>query len=198
MRYHSCHDRNCKNRSQPHPCHYSGCLGHRIEFRGRAAEPAALPPAERRTLELWRKCVSEIPSTFGRLAYLAGLRNRETGRYRDPSLQLVLGEEKVDRALRETHHQVFAEWLAFSLKSQSADLNVFLSGVEGHRRQILAACAAQAPHDWLIPEGVAEHERRLYLADLEALLGLLYAEYGLSARPEPEPDLPLPEMIPET
>jgi hypothetical protein len=151
---------------------------------------------KRRAVEIWRKRVSEIPSTFGRLAYLASLRSRETGRYNDYGLGRVLAEEEVDRELREAHQQVFADWLAFDLKSQSADLDLFLSSVEGHRRQILAACAAQAPHDWLVPEAAADHERQLYLADLGALLELLYAEYGIRAGAEPEPSFGLIRIVP--
>ncbi len=145
-----------------------------------------------RAFELWRQHVAEIPSTFGRLAFLAGLKNRETGRYTHYLLKSSLGESETDAVIRRTHLQVFAEWLSFNLQRQKADLNVFLAGVEGHRRQILAACAVLAPHVWCIPDGAAEHERQLYLADLTAILEPLYAEYGLTATVDMESQSPAP------
>ncbi len=138
-----------------------------------------------RVLEAWQQHVSEIPSTFGRLAFLAGLKNRETGRYTHYLLKSAFGEEETDRIIRRTHLQVFAEWLSYNLARQQNDLNLFLSSVEGHRRQIVAACAVLAPHVWCIPDGAAEHEKQLYLADLAAILEPLYAQYGLTASSRP-------------
>jgi hypothetical protein len=142
--------------------------------------------ANLRALDLWRQQVADIPSSFGRLAFLAGLKNAETGRYTHFQLTPVFGEDEADRIIRQCHLDEFAEWLSFNLEAQQADLNRFLSGVEGHRRQILAACAVLAPHVWCIPDGAAEHERRLYLADLEAILEPLYAQYGLTATERPK------------
>lgn len=139
------------------------------------------PSAHERASEVWRQQISEIPSTFGRLAFLAGLKNSETGRYTHYQLTPSFGHDVTDQVIRRSHCETFSEWLSFNLERQQADLNLFLSGVEGHRRQILAACAVLAPHVWCIPDGVAEHERRLYLADLEAILEPLYSEYGLTA-----------------
>jgi hypothetical protein len=134
-----------------------------------------------RVVETWQQHVSEIPSTFGRLAFLAGLRHRETRIYTHFLLRSVLGEVDTDRVIRGTHRQTFAEWLSYPLAQQQADLNLFLAGVEGHRRQIMAACAVLAPHVWCIPDGIAEHERQLYLADLAAILEPIYIQYGLTA-----------------
>jgi len=136
-----------------------------------------------RVLDAWQQHVSEIPSTFGRLAFLAGLKNRDTGKYTHYLIKEVFDEGGTDRVIRRTHLQVFAEWLTYTLAQQQADLNIFLSGVDGHRRQILAACAVLAPHVWCIPDGAAEHERRLYLADLAAILEPLYIQYGLLPSP---------------
>src|SRR5512139_2305880 len=96
-------------------------------------------------LEGWYQHVERIPSTFGRLAFLAGLKNCESGRYTHYRLKSVLDDQETDRIIRTAHLRVFAEWLSYTLAQQQTDLNVFLAGVEGHRRQILAACAVLAP-----------------------------------------------------
>ena len=137
----------------------------------------------------WKEQVSEIRSTFGRLAFLAGLKNAETGCYTHYHLAPALGDRETDALIRACHLETFAEWLTFNLERQKADLDLFLASVAGHRRQILAACAVLAPHVWCIPEGAAEHERRLYLADLEAILEPLYTQYNLAAGQSSEPGL---------
>jgi hypothetical protein len=131
-------------------------------------------------LQLWKQQVCNIPSVFGRLAFLAGLKNPETGRYTNFYLSAQLGTVEADKVIRTSHLEVFFEWLSFNLQEQHADLNLFLASVEGHRRQILAACAVLAPHVWWIPDEAQEHERRLYLADLEATLEPLYNQCGLT------------------
>lgn len=134
-----------------------------------------------RILDAWQQHVSEIPSTFGRLAFLAGLKNAITAKYTHYLLKSALSDDETDKAIRLTHLAVFAEWLTYPLARQQSDLNLFLASVEGHRRQIVAACAVLAPHVWCIPDGVPEHERQLYLADLEAILQPIYIQYGLTA-----------------
>ncbi|HVX66442.1 MAG TPA: hypothetical protein VHA11_07565 [Bryobacteraceae bacterium] len=133
-----------------------------------------------RVLDAWHQHVAEIPSTFGRLAFLAGLKNTNTGRYTHYLLRSAFSDDDTDKIIRRTHLQVFAEWLSYTLARQQSDLNLFLSSVEGHRRQIMAACAVLAPHVWCIPDEAAEHERQLYLADLDAILQPIYIQYGLT------------------
>jgi hypothetical protein len=150
-------------------------------------------------LQLWKQHVCNIPSVFGRLAFLAGLKNPETGTYTHFYLSAQLGTVEADKVIRTSHIGVFFEWLVFNLQEQHADLNLFLASVEGHRRQILAACAVLAPHVWCIPNEAQEHERRLYLADLETILEPLYNQYGLTPQaPEKsaavQPDLATPSL----
>jgi hypothetical protein len=180
MRYHFCHSELCPKKGA-HPCHDFACAANRAGV----VSPSEAPVRER-DLDTWRRQLAAIPSVFGRLTYLAGLNNRATGRYIHPGLKLAFGPQRTDRIVRDTHEQVFREWLSFRLAQQKADLELFLSSVEGHRRQILAALAAAAPQAWLIPAVAADHERRLYLADLEVVMEVLYAEYGLTAGAETE------------
>jgi len=77
--------------------------------------------------DLWRNTLSQIPSVFGRLVYLASLRNSNNGAYEHCGLSLVFGEDEANRALREGHVDVFTEWLAFNLEQQKADLDLYLA-----------------------------------------------------------------------
>jgi hypothetical protein len=113
---------------------------------------------------------------FGRLAYLAALRDPVSGKYYDDSLNSQLGPQDADRALRHSHYQVFSQWLAFSLAEQKEDLSEYLSGLG--RGWARPNWSSAAPYRQLIPASAREVERQLYLADLETLLELLKAEHA--------------------
>lgn len=115
-------------------------------------------------MELWRNTLSQIPSYFGRLVLLASLREDLTGRYSHPPMERVVGDEITDRTLRQSHHEIFSEWLRFTLAEQMADLDRYLS----------ASLAAPEilPYRNLPPATAHQVERQLYLADLETLLEL--------------------------
>jgi hypothetical protein len=119
---------------------------------------------------LWRKTLSQVPTVFGRLAFLASLRDAATGRYSHEALLRILGPEDTDRALCNSHHQVFSEWLRFSLAEQKSDLDEYFS-TTGISRQALE-------YRHLMPPTARDVERQLYLTDLETLLELLKYEHG--------------------
>ena len=87
--------------------------------------------------DLWRHTLSQVPSVFGRMVYLCSLRDPNTGAYQHYGLAQSFGEEEADRVLRESHRQSFADWLCFNLEQQKADLDLYLSGLDGNRRVIL-------------------------------------------------------------
>ncbi len=135
--------------------------------------------------DLWRNTLSQIPSVFGRLVYLSSLRDQNTGVYEHFGLSQSFGDDGADQVLRQSHEGTFGDWLCFNLEQQKADLDLYLSGVEGNRRTIIDTWARLAPYRNLIPSTIRDAERRLYLADLEAILELLRSEYGVSC---PDPD----------
>ena len=108
--------------------------------------------------------------------YLASLRDQNTGRYEHHGLSQMFGEEEADRALRQSHEETFAGWLGFDLKHQKRDLDLYLSAFQVEKRTILATWMRLAPYRNLTPTTVREPERRLYLADIEAILELLNSE----------------------
>jgi hypothetical protein len=120
--------------------------------------------------ELWRKVLNQIPTVFGRLVFLASLRDPATGHYFHPDLAQTLGVEEADRSLCSSHHQVFQQWLGFSLAEQRADLDDYLRLGDAPRYAL--------PYRKLVPATARDVERQLYLTDLETLLELLKFEQG--------------------
>ena len=135
--------------------------------------------------DLWRNTLSQIPSVFGRLVYLASLRNSNSGRYEHHGLALVFGEDEANRALKRSHSQVFREWLTFNLEQQKADLELYLAGLYEDKRTVLKTWLELAPYRNLIPVTLRGVEKRLYTADLKALLELMGNAHG-AAGPDPD------------
>lgn len=135
--------------------------------------------------DLWRNTLAQIPSIFGRLVYLCSLRDSNTGAYQHYGLAQIFGDRATDEALRQSHQQFFAEWLGFNLEQQKADLDLYLAGLEGDRRQLLDTWIRLAPYRNLVPSTARDVERELYLQDLEIILKLLKNEYGVAS---PDPD----------
>ena len=129
--------------------------------------------------------MGRIPTSFGRLVYLASLRDQTTDRYMHHGLSQVFGQEESDRTLRQSHEQTFADWLCFDLERQKDDLDRYLSGFHLEKRSVLATWIRLAPYRNLTPTTIQDPERRVYLADIEAALELLSKENAAGA---PDPD----------
>src|SRR5437660_12521520 len=79
--------------------------------------------------ESWQRTLSAIPTIIGRVAYLASLRNANTGTYEHIGLAQRIGENEVDRILRRSHMRTFQEWLCFGLERQKEELEEYFSGL---------------------------------------------------------------------
>ena len=118
--------------------------------------------------DVWRNTLLQIPSAFGRLVYLSSLRNGE--RHGGGPM---FGDDDAKRALRESHASAFAEWLSFNLEEQKDDLDLYLSTVAADKPSIPANWLSAAAYKTFIPDSATPVERRLYTADIEALIALL-------------------------
>jgi hypothetical protein len=129
--------------------------------------------------DLWRHTLSQIPSVFGRLVYLSSLRNANSDEYEHHGLALVFGQDESSRTLKKSHRQAFNEWLKFNLEQQKADLDLYLAGLQEDKRTVLTAWLKLRPYRNLVPSSAQTEERRLYLADLVALIEMLQNENGV-------------------
>ena len=149
--------------------------------RGLKAERPAVIFDRSAASDLWRNTLSQIPTVFGRLVYLASLRNANNGHYEHHGLGLVFGEDEANRALKDSHASVFAEWLTFNLEQQKADLDLYLAGLFEDKRVVVETWVRLAPYQNLIPTSIRGVERRLYINDLAALMELFKNVYAVAA-----------------
>jgi hypothetical protein len=132
--------------------------------------------------ESWRRTVANIDTFVGRLAYLASLRNLNTGTYEHFGLSQRIGAPEVDRLIRQNHLEIFRQWLGFNLKRQRQELDAYFSGLEGDSREILSNWLALEPYAAWIPADSRDVERDLFFSDLKILLEIIRTESGVAAR----------------
>jgi hypothetical protein len=132
--------------------------------------------------ESWQRTLSAIPTIIGRVAYLASLRNANTGTYEHIGLSQRIGENEVDRILRRSHMSTFQEWLCFGLERQKEELEEYFSGLPGERREIIANWLTLEPYGNWVPAESRDVERKLFYADLGVVLELIRNEYGVASR----------------
>ena len=150
-----------------------------------AQEDPVNPHREAAVSESWQRTLAGIPTLIGRIAYLASLRNSNTGSYEHFGLAQKIGIDEVDRILRRSHVTVFQEWLCFGLERQKEELEEYFSGLEGDLREIISSWSTLEPWNTWVPAESRDVERKLFNADLAVILELFRAEYGVSSR-DPE------------
>lgn len=140
------------------------------------------PYKEAALSESWKRTLRGIPSMPGRLAYLASLRNANTGSYQHVGLSERVGEVETDRLLRRSHLEVFQDWLCFDLSRQKQELEEYLYALEGDKREIIAHWLCIEPYAIWIPGDSRDVERKLFYTDLTIALELVRADYGVASR----------------
>jgi len=133
-------------------------------------------------LESWRRTLLKIPTAIGRLAYLASLRDPNTGSYQHVGLAQRIGEGEADRILRQSHGETFNEWLSFGLERQKEELENYFTGLDGDCREILANWLTLEPCAGWAPAESRDVERDLFHSDMKLVLELIRTEYGVASR----------------
>ena len=135
--------------------------------------------------DLWHRTLSHIPSAYGKLVYLASLRNPDTGRYEHFGLSKHPNSADANRTLRRSHELVFQRWVNYSLEQKKTDLELYISTVEQiEKAELLDAWLRLTPYKNLVPAAIQGPERQKHVSDFEAILGLLKNVYGV-ASPDP-------------
>ena len=139
-------------------------------------------PPEAWLTESWNTTLHKIPTVLGRLAWLASLRNANTGTYEHFGLAQRTGTEVVHQLVRASHMDTFQEWLGFPLQQQKEEVEQYFEGLEEDRTEALASWLSLPPYGGWIPPESRDVERMLFLNDLELILELVRAEYGVAVR----------------
>jgi hypothetical protein len=141
---------------------------------------------EREALDdLWQRSLAHIVSAYGRLVYLAGLRDPDTGRYEHFGLNPDTSTADANRALRRSHEEIFQNWINLRLEDKMSDVQLYISALERvDKAELIDAWLRLTPYKNLVPASIQGPERHKHVSDFEAILGLLKNVYGV-ASPDP-------------
>lgn len=134
--------------------------------------------------EVWLRDILRIPTCYGRLVYLTGLLDPNTGRYEhygsDPNEMAT-----ANKSLKRLHEMTFTDWVGYSLERKMADVEGYIEGLSNvNRAEMIDAWLRLTPYKNLVPASIQGPERRKHVSDFEAILGLLKNVYGV-ASPDP-------------
>ncbi len=134
--------------------------------------------------DLWKHTLSQIPTLYGRLTYLASLRDPNSGVYRHHGLSTAFGREESGKALKQSHERVFSEWLNLALAEKSGDLENYLRGLDDPQGSVVVYWLRSDHYRAQIPDSARPMECELFHTDLEALLQML-KNAGAAEPPDP-------------
>lgn len=126
--------------------------------------------------DVWRRTLCQIPTTYGRLAYLSQRRNPDTGLYEHHGLAKMFGEEEAHTALRTSHNETFRQWLNLGLEAQKADLALYFSGLPTGRKVLVENWLRLTPYRNLVPFDASPADQQLFVSDIELLLRVVKNE----------------------
>jgi hypothetical protein len=131
---------------------------------------------------LWIRDLTLIESSYGRLVYISGLRNSDTGRYEHFGFTNSASNLVASRNMKKIHEKLFREWVGFSLEKKKADIELYISGiVDVDRAELIDAWLRLTPYMNLVPASIPGPERHKHISDFEAILGLMKNVYGVAS-----------------
>jgi hypothetical protein len=126
--------------------------------------------------------LTQIETSYGRLVYLAGLLNPDTGRYEHYGAADSVSSLATSRAFKRIHEQIFTNWIGLPLKRKMADIQLYIFSIgQVDRSELIDAWLRLTPYKNLVPGSIQGPEREKHMSDFEAILGLLKNVYGVAS-----------------
>jgi hypothetical protein len=128
--------------------------------------------------DLWRHTLSQIPTLFGRLVYLAALRSPIHGKYEHHGFALLFGEAEADRAIRMSHRKTFGEFLATTLEEKVTDVEAYIRSTGEVPRDVIRHWQKSEAWSTFLPSGALSPEKSLFLSEMRNCMRILTLRNG--------------------
>jgi len=113
---------------------------------------------------------------YGKLVYLASLRDLASGRYVHSGLEAIYGRGDVHEGLWQIHKEICMRILEMPLAGQEPDLASCLKGFDGELSEVIEHWRELQFYVALLPIGLPRYIRRLFSSNVEALLSIFQAD----------------------
>ena len=131
--------------------------------------------------DIWQNTIAETPTVWGKLVYLASLRDENSGKYRHYALEKRFPAEQCHEILQQNHRAIFYGWLGLTLEEQKDDLLEAWRDLATDLPTVLATWNKLEPYRLYLPAETSHGDRELFLTDLRTILDLLLTERTTSA-----------------
>ncbi|HUA58020.1 MAG TPA: ATP-binding protein [Verrucomicrobiae bacterium] len=136
------------------------------QIEGHVEEAALLPVSVQTCADYWDERLTRIPTLFGGLAFAAGYRDRQSGKYVDPETSQRYGDAETHKVLSRLHARAFSEWLGMTAAQQVRDLGLFIASKEANGLRLSNDSSALA--NALAPEGARPEDVQRFAECLNA------------------------------
>jgi hypothetical protein len=113
---------------------------------------------------------------YGKLVYLASLRDLSSGQYVHAGLQAIYGRGDTHAGLWQAHKEICMRILEMPLEEQEPDLALCLRGFEGDLDEVIAHWRELEFYLALLPIGLPHYLRKLFCSNVETLLSVFQAD----------------------
>jgi hypothetical protein len=124
------------------------------------------------TEDLTERTLASISSEYGKLIYLASLRDLASGVYRHEGLEALYSAGSMQEALLQAHREVCGRIMEMPLALQEKDLLSCWQGFEADAEGIIGNWKESEAYRTLMPFGLPDFMRTLFCSNIETLLSV--------------------------
>lgn len=124
--------------------------------------------------------LAAISSEYGKLIYLASLRDLASGTYRHEGLEALYSAGSVQETLAQAHREVCSRIMEMPLEAQEKDLLSCWNGFDVGEESLIENWKESEAYRTLLPFGLPGYMRALFCSNIETLLSVFESDRIIS------------------